>query len=105
VRFRDVQPIWDVASQAWFYGSPIMYTAAAYSTLSPGFERIALISPPAMLLTQMGHAFIDPRAYPGAATAASGWGPVILAVAIILAVFGLGWWVFMREAPRVAENL
>ncbi len=28
VRFRDVQPIWDVSLQAWFYASPIMYTAA-----------------------------------------------------------------------------
>jgi ABC-2 type transport system permease protein len=105
VRFRDVQPIWDVALQAWFYGSPIIYMAKEYGKLSPGFEHIALISPPAMLLTQMGHAFIDPIAYPGAATAANGWPPVIGAIAIIAAVFALGWWVFTREAPRVAENL
>lgn len=105
VRFRDVQPIWDVAIQAWFYGSPIIYLASAYSKLSPGFERIALISPPATLLTQMGHAFVDPAAYPAALKAAYAWPPVILAVAIIPAIFALGWWVFTREAPRVAENL
>ncbi len=29
VRFRDVQPIWDVLLQAWFYCSPIMYPASA----------------------------------------------------------------------------
>jgi ABC-2 type transport system permease protein len=105
VRFRDVQPIWEVAVQAWFYASPIMYAAKEYGKLSPGFEHIALISPPAMLLTQMGHALIDPVAYPGAATVANGWPPVIGAALIILAVFALGWWVFTREAPRVAENL
>jgi ABC-2 type transport system permease protein len=105
VRFRDVQPIWDVAVQAWFYGSPIMYTAANYDRISPALKHIALISPPATLLTQMGHAFIDPSAYPGAATAAGGWGPVVAAILIIPAVFALGWWVFAREAPRVAENL
>jgi hypothetical protein len=64
-----------------------------------------MISPPAMLLTQMGHAFIDPHYYPGAATVANGWAPVIASIAIILAVFALGWWVFTREAPYVAENL
>jgi ABC-2 type transport system permease protein len=105
VRFRDVEPIWDVALQAWFYASPIIYTAAAYGRLSPGAQHIVLISPPATLLTQMGHAFIDPHHYPGAATVANGWVPVIAAIAIILAVFALGWWVFTREAPRVAENL
>ena len=30
VRFRDVQPIWDVTLQAWFYASPIMYSASRY---------------------------------------------------------------------------
>lgn len=105
VRFRDVQPIWDVALQAWFYGSPIIYTATAYAKISPGVEHIAMISPPATLLTQMGHAFIDPVAYSGAPTAANGWAPVILALALIPVVFALGWWIFTREAPRVAENL
>lgn len=105
VRYRDMQPIWEVAVQALLYATPIMYTAKAYSKFSPGFEHIALISPPAMLITQMGHAFIGGSSYPAAATAAGGWAPVILAIAIIVAVFALGWWVFSREAPRVAENL
>ncbi len=30
VRFRDVQPIWEVFLQVWFYGSPIIYPATAY---------------------------------------------------------------------------
>jgi ABC-2 type transport system permease protein len=105
VRFRDAEPIWDVGLQAWFYASPIIYTAQEYGKLSPGFQHVALISPPATLLTQMAHAFIDPGYYPGAATVANGWPPVIAAIAVILAVFGLGWWVFTREAPRVAEDL
>ncbi len=105
VSFRDIQPIWDVVLQIGFYGSPIIYVAANYNKFHPGFEHVALISPPATLLTQMGHAFIDPAAYPGAATAAGGWGPVIVAIALIPAVFALGWWVFTRAAPRVAEAL
>ncbi len=105
VRYRDVQPIWDVAAQAWFYCSPIMYVATQYGKqFSPTLQHIALINPIATLLTQMGHAFIDPNAFKSAVTV-GGLGPVTLAVAIIPATFALGWWVFTREAPVVAENL
>lgn len=107
VRFRDVQPIWDVCQQAWFYGSPIMYPVTAYASkkLPEWVPHVAMINPLATLIAQMGHAFIDPSGYPTAAEAAGGWGPVIAAIGIILGVFALGWWVFTREAPRVAENL
>jgi len=105
VRFRDVQPIWEVAVQAWFYCSPIMYTAHGYNRLGPNAEHYAMINPPATLLTQMGHAFIDPTAFPSAVTAAGAYWPVIIGIALMPAIFGLGWWFFTREAPRVAENL
>jgi ABC-2 type transport system permease protein len=106
VRYRDVQPIWDVSLQAWFYCSPIMYLASNYGKrFGVGFAKIAMLNPIATLFTQMGHAFIGGPYFPGAPTAAHGWLPVIIALAIIPAVFALGWWVFTREAPRVAENL
>jgi ABC-2 type transport system permease protein len=105
VRFRDVQPIWEVLVQAWFYCTPIMYVAAAYSKISANFAHIALINPPAALLTQAGHALIGGEHFPSAVTAAGSALPVILAITIIPVVFALGWWYFTREAPRVAEHL
>jgi ABC-2 type transport system permease protein len=107
VRFRDVQPIWDVFLQVWFYGSPVLYPATAYVTNKLHFDvqHVAMINPVATLLAQMGHAFIDPSGYPTAFGAAGAIWPPLLALAIIFGVFGLGWWVFTREAPRVAENL
>lgn len=107
VRFRDVQPIWDVFLQVWFYGSPVLYPATAYVTEKLHFNvrQIAMINPVATLLAQMGHAFIDPSGYPTAFGAAGAIWPPLAALAIIFGVFALGWWVFTREAPRVAENL
>jgi ABC-2 type transport system permease protein len=107
VRFRDVQPIWEVFLQVWFYGSPVIYPATAYVSNKLGFDvqHVAMINPVATLLAQMGHAFIDPNGYPTAVGAAGAVWPVVLALALIPAVFALGWWVFTREAPRVAENL
>jgi ABC-2 type transport system permease protein len=104
VRFRDVQPIWDVALQAWFYCSPVMYPADRYERFAHGFEHVALINPAATLLTQAGHALIGGPTFPSAITA-GGLRTVVIALAIIPAVFAIGWWVFTREAPRVAENL
>jgi ABC-2 type transport system permease protein len=60
VRFRDVQPIWDVFSQILFYSSPIMYVASSYRSL----EHIALLNPFALMMTQMGHSFVHPPLAP-----------------------------------------
>ena len=117
-----LKAIWDVSVQLLFYASPVMYVASRYK----GIEHVALLSPFAMLLTQMGHAFIDPTPAPAfchhiaaslaqkmpecaelrsAAAAAGGSVRLLIPIAIILGTFALGWWVFTREAPRVAENL
>jgi ABC-2 type transport system permease protein len=107
VRFRDVAPIWEVALQVWFYTSPIMFTAASInSRFGANLEHLAMTNPVATLLTQAGHAFIDhsPEHYP-TAVQAGGVVSVTIALALIPALFALGWWYFTREAPRVAEEL
>lgn len=104
VRYRDVQPIWEVLLQVWFYGSPVMYVASRYGEFAKGFQHIAMANPTATLLTWMGHVFIDPTSFPSP-VAVAGVLPVAIALAIIPATFALGWSVFTREAPLVAENL
>jgi ABC-2 type transport system permease protein len=104
VRYRDVQPIWDVCLQAWFYLSPIMYSAATYSKhLGVTGARFAMLNPGATMLAEMGHAFISPSL--PSATSVAGVAPVLGAIALIFGLFAIGWWFFTREAPRVAENL
>jgi ABC-2 type transport system permease protein len=101
VRFRDVQPIWEVLQQILFYGSPIIYTAGQYE----GFEHaFVTLNPIATILTQVYVAFVNPHG-PTAATAAGGSLRLLIPLAIIAAVFALGLWTFNREAPRIAENL
>jgi ABC-2 type transport system permease protein len=104
VRYRDVQPIWDVCLQAWFYLSPIMYSAATYTKhLGTTGTQLAMINPIATMQAQAGHAFIA-SSLPSATAVAGVW-PVIVAIVLIVAVFVIGAWFFTREAPRVAENL
>jgi ABC-2 type transport system permease protein len=107
VRYRDIQPIWEVVVQALFYGSPIIYVAAQYA--AKGGERLqhaaVTLNPIAALLTQSGHAFVG-AGYPTAAAAAGGGAARLLVpVAIVAGMFALGLRVFHREAPRIAEHL
>jgi ABC-2 type transport system permease protein len=101
VRFRDVQPIWEVLLQLLFYGSPVIYVI---TTVPESFRQIAMFNPMAAILTQWRHAVIDQSA-PTAGTAIGGIELLVVPVAIVVAIFALGLWVFMRETPRIAENL
>ena len=101
VRYRDIQPIWEVALQMLFYASPVIYVTSA---LPDSIEQEAMASPLTAVLTQMRHALIDPGA-PTAAEAIGGSARLLIPLAVVIAVFALGVWVFMREAPRIAENL
>ena len=102
VRYRDMHPIWEVALQVLFYGSPIFYVITA---LPDGAEQpVAMANPIATLLTQMRHAVIDPAA-PTAATVLGGEALLAVPLAMVAALLGMGLWVFTREAPRIAENL
>jgi ABC-2 type transport system permease protein len=101
VRYRDVQPIWDVISQALFYASPVLYVA----TMVPEeFQRAYLANPIAAVLTSMRHAVIDPNASP-VWEAIGGVERLLVPGGIVVVAFALGWWMFKREAPRIAENL
>jgi ABC-2 type transport system permease protein len=101
VRFRDIQPIWEVVAQILFYGSPILYVSSQYR----GLEQEAVTANPiATLLTQMRLAFLDSTA-PSAATVVGGGARLLIPLGIIAAMFALGLWFFNREAPRIAEHL
>ena len=101
VRYRDVQPIWEVFSQLLFYASPILYV----TTMVPeDYQQVYMFNPLTAVLTQVRHAVVDPTA-PTAAELIGGAGWLLVPVAITAAVCALGVWAFRREAPRIAERL
>jgi ABC-2 type transport system permease protein len=75
------------------------------TTMVPeNFQHPYVANPIAAILAQMRHALIDPGA-PPAWEAIGGAARLLIPAAIIVVSFALGWWVFKREAPRIAENL
>jgi ABC-2 type transport system permease protein len=101
VRYRDVEPIWEVALQMLFYASPIIYVASTYPD---SVENVAMANPIAAIATQARHVLIDPEA-PTAAETIGGTVWLLVPLFVIVAVAVLGFWVFTREAPRIAEEL
>jgi len=101
VRYRDVQPIWDVVLQAAFYATPILYSIEQV----PGWaEKLIMCNPLSVVVQQIRHSVFDQGA-PSAADAIGG--PLLLLIPLGLTVgtLVLGFWVFNRTAPAVAEEL
>ena len=58
----------------------------------------------AVVVQQMRHSVFDPSA-PSAADAIGGWPQLCVPIALVIGLFVLGFWVFNRSAPDVAEHL
>jgi ABC-2 type transport system permease protein len=104
VRYRDVEPMWEVLLQVLFYASPIFYTVELVARKSSDQVAQALLCNPfAAILQQFRHAFVDPS-HKSAFEILDG--PLILVpLGVIVVVVVLGAVVFFRAAPRIAEEL
>jgi ABC-2 type transport system permease protein len=101
VRYRDIEPIWEVGLQMLFYASPVIYVAETYPD---SVENFAMANPIAAIATEARYLLIDPDA-PSAAAVIGGSVWLLVPLAVIAVVTALGFWVFTREAPRIAEEL
>jgi|SRR5437588_1539191 len=109
VRFRDIQPIWDVIAQVMFYASPIIIPIERFAQRPGGllgipWAHLAMLNPLAVVLEQWRHAVIDPHA-PSASQAIGGWPELMIPLGLIVALFVVGFLVFNRSAPLIAERL
>lgn len=105
VRYRDVQPIWDVVMQALFYATPILYSLSiVIDKVGLGAARAMLVSPLASAIQQARHAVISPQ-YDTPSQVFASTAALLLPVGLALATFAIGLVVFVRAAPRVAEEL
>jgi ABC-2 type transport system permease protein len=103
VRFRDLQPIWEVVVQVAFYASPILYVIEMLPTVT--LQHVVIwFNPLATILVQARHSLIDEDA-PNSWDAAGGAEYLLIPGAIVIALLIVGFWVFNREAPRIAEEL
>jgi ABC-2 type transport system permease protein len=128
VRFRDISPIWEVFSQILFYSSPVIlpvekvrealahgqlhvvvhnhvsHVVYKHVLLDHILYRLYLLNPLVTVFQQFRHAMIN-GATLSAGKALGSWLAVLEPLALVAAVFVLGFWYFNREAPHIAEDL
>jgi ABC-2 type transport system permease protein len=105
VRYRDIEPIWDVILQILFYASPIFYTVQVLRDKGgEGIATAVMCTPFAAALQQARHAVVDPSHLSTAQIlGSSAW--LLVPIGIAVGTFLLGYAVFRRQAPRIAELL
>jgi ABC-2 type transport system permease protein len=101
---RDIKPIWEVASQALFYLTPVLYPISLVAEQNEKLANLAMCNPIAAIIQQSRHAMIDP-AQPSAAEAIGGAPRLLIPLSILVGTFVFGLWLFNRMAPRIAEEL
>jgi ABC-2 type transport system permease protein len=106
VRFRDIEPIWSVLLQIVFYTSGVFFTFDALLTHKHGqlFVDLLLCNPFAILLAQARHSFVDASWEAPSSALSSPW-LMLVPYGIIVASVIVGYLVFRREAPKIAEDL
>ena len=102
VRARDIRPIWEVVVQALFYASPVIYPIESIPKAKWGPP--VMCNPLATIIEQARHAVVDPNA-PSAASAIGGTARLAIPAAVVLLSVAVGFWLFNRAAPRIAEEL
>jgi ABC-2 type transport system permease protein len=102
VRFRDVRPIWEVALQLLFWGSPIIYTIESVENNT--FRHLMMCNPLAALIQQARHWLVEPSTE-SAADAIGGSVRLLIPAAIFLLLVALSVWAFRRAEPHMAEDL
>lgn len=103
VRYRDVAQIWGVIIQALFYASPVFILIENIEKRAPAVTRYYLFNPIAAILQEARHWMVGGT--PGISTFMGGVAWVLAPLAILVGTCVLGFWVFSREAPGIAEEL
>jgi ABC-type polysaccharide/polyol phosphate transport system ATPase subunit/ABC-type polysaccharide/polyol phosphate export permease len=104
VRYRDIDQVWQLARQALFYATPILYVGNSLSSLPDALEKVLKANPLAAIFTQARHALIGPEA-PSAAASLGGTVWLAVPLGVIAATFVLGVVVYRRQGPRATESV
>jgi len=104
VPFRDVRPIWDVIAQGLFYATPIFYPVEFLFDYSETLTRIVMANPLAAIIVETRHLVLGPQSM-SAADASGGAAFLLIPLVVLVGITALGFWIFNRMAPRVAEDL
>jgi len=104
VRFRDVTYVWEVFTQAGFYGTPILYAVTTAGSLVPlKYQKLLLLNPMAQIIQDARHLLVTD-------TTVTGWmimplWMALIPLAIIAVISIVAVLYFKKQAKYFAENI
>lgn len=107
VYFRDMQHIWEVFMQVFFYGTPIIYPLEMITERAhnPIFAKLLLLNPVAQIIQDFRHNLIDPQATPTVWTEYHHWYYQMIPILLVFVILGIGIFVFNKHSHKFAEVL
>lgn len=104
VKFRDINYIWEIISQALFYGSIVMYPVELVIEKSETLAKLLLVNPIAQSIQGARHSLIS-DVYPTLNTVTDNILVQVLPFVIVALAFILGAWYFKHRSPYFAEEI
>lgn len=103
VRLRDLQQVWELALQLFFYASPIIYPIGY---LPPSARKLVFLSPFTQVLQDIRALLFYPDVAANRITAASAFGSFgrLVPIGIAIGILVLGYVFFKRQEPWFAER-
>jgi ABC-2 type transport system permease protein len=105
VRLRDIGQVWELMLQLFLYGSPIIYPIGY---LPPWLQKLVFINPFTQVLQDIRAAVLYPDLAPNKITAATAFGTSagrLIPISIAVGTLVVGFVLFRREAPWIAERI
>jgi len=110
VKFRDIQHIWDIVMQGWFYATPIIYPLSMIYAPNGHIIASHLVFAKALLLSPIAQIIQDMRSLIVLPTDTV-WNflhnPLLIAIpfVIVALLLWLGIYVFNKESQQFAEEI
>jgi ABC-2 type transport system permease protein len=104
VRYRDVEPIWDVVLQIMFYASAVFFPIELVLDKNETVAHLLACNPFLTIMQQARHAVVDPS-HATAVEALGSAALLLVPAALLVGALVAGFAIFSREAPRIAEEL
>jgi len=98
VYFRDVNYLWAILLQVWFYATPIVYPPALLDERAPEWIQRVLALNPINGFVQVYRRLLYDAAAPG-------WHTLLGLTAISLVSLAIGWAIFRRFVRRLPEEV
>lgn len=104
VRFRDINYIWELALQAGFYATPILYPINMVVTISPLAAQLMILNPVAQIIQDARYYVVTKDALTLSGIYSNAYMYLVpIAIVIIFAIIGVVY--FKKKSPSFAEDI